>query len=143
MKAFNARNLSSEQAFLEALYDEIDRCQFWIENALDRSARSHHFQDVKDMIMRGDAHLWSTENGCCITCFSTFPATKMLQLWLLGGDFEEVYADCSDKIEKWARENGCDQLFVNGRKGWERRLKDRGYTYAATILTKEIEHASQ
>ena len=133
---------AEQYAFVDALSDEIDRCREWIENALDRSARSHHFHDVKAMILKGEAHLWSTGNGCCVTCFSTFPATKMLQLWLLGGDFEEVYAGCSDKIEQWALKNGCDQLFVNGRKGWERRLKDRGYTYAAVILTKEIGHAS-
>ena len=107
MLIFDEKALGTEQAFLEALYDEIDRCQTWIENALDRSARSHHFQDVKNMIMQGEARLWSTENGCCVTCFSTFPATKMLQLWLLGGDFEEVYAGCSDKIEQWAREKSC------------------------------------
>ena len=126
------------QIFFTAFSDEIDRCRPWIEAALGRSARSHHFDDIKSMILKGEAHLWSSENGCCVTCFSTFPATKMLQLWLLGGDFEEVYAECSDKIETWARENGCDQLFVNGRKGWEKKLKDRGYTYAAVILTKEL-----
>jgi hypothetical protein len=127
-----------EVAFYRALDTEILRCRKWIEAALDRSAVSHYFDDVRRMILSGDAQLWSTENGCIVTCFSTFPASKMLQLWLLGGDFEEIYAEQSAKIEAYAKQHGCDQLFVNGRKGWERRLKDRGYKYAATILTKGI-----
>jgi hypothetical protein len=63
-----------------------------------------------------------------------------LQLWLLGGDFEEVFSEFSDMIEEFARQHGCTKLFVNGRKGWERRLKPHGYDLTAVILTKEIQH---
>ena len=131
-------NAVEQQAWIRAFKDEIERCKPWIEDALDNSAPSHYFEDIRVMLLNGDATLWSTQNGCVVTCFTTFPAGKMLQMWLMGGDFEEVYNERNASIEAFARENGCTTLFINGRKGWERRMKDRGYDFASVVLTKEL-----
>jgi hypothetical protein len=125
---------------LDALWYDILRCQEWIQAALDHSARSHEFRDISDMIMKGSAQLWPTENGCCVTFISDYPVSKMLQLWLMGGDFEEVYNEHYSAIEQFAKDRGCDQIFVNGRKGWERRLKKLGYKFSATVLVKELDN---
>lgn len=117
---------------------EVDRCQPWIEAALERSARSHAFQDVKALILSGGAHLWSTADGCLVTCFIDYPLSKTTHIWLCGGDFEQVYTTHAEDIYRWARQHECDQIVVNGRKGWERRLKNRGYEFKAVVLIKEI-----
>jgi hypothetical protein len=125
-------------SYVQVLGQEIDRCRPWIEAALNRSIRSHRFEDVKQLILHGEAQIWSTENGCCVTTITVYPISKALQIWLLGGDFEEVYNAHNDAIESFAKAEGCDQLVVNGRRGWERRLKSRGYEFSAVILNKEI-----
>lgn len=117
---------------------ELHRCRPWIEAALNNSARSHTFDNVVELVLKGDAHLWSSANGCMVTLFVEYPLSRTCHIWLLGGDFEQVYTDHAEALDKWAKENRCDQIVVNGRKGWERKLKDRGYDFKAVILIKEI-----
>ena len=117
---------------------ELDRCRVWIEAALEHSARSHTFENVKELVMNEAAHLWSSPTGCMVTLFVEYPLSRTLHIWLLGGDFEQVYTDHAETLDKWAKDNQCDQIVVNGRKGWERRLKNRGYDFKAVILIKEI-----
>lgn len=129
---------AAENDYYQTLYEEVLRCRPWIEAALERSAKSHSFEDVLRVIMQNDAHLWATENGCCVTCITAYPLSKVLQIWLLGGDFDEVYNEHNAQVEQWAKSHDCDHILVNGRKGWARRLKDLGYEYTAAILIKEI-----
>lgn len=124
---------------LNEISREFDRCAHWVQAALDHSVDSHYVSDVKEMCMAGRAQLWPSKNGVVITTITPFPKTKMLQVWLLGGDFQEVFSEWNDVIESWAKEQGCDTLFVNGRKGWERRLKKQGYKFASVVMTKPLE----
>ena len=39
-------------------------------------------------------------------------------------------------IEEWARERGCKYMYIRGRRGWKRMLKD--YEEQLVILTKEL-----
>lgn len=43
-----------------------------------------------------------------------------------------------DSITGWARENGCTQMQLVGRKGWERKLLSRGLKKAFTIYVAEL-----
>lgn len=122
----------------QMLEQELERCGPWIESALAHSADSHHLEDVKDAIRQGGAQLWPSSDGCCVTTICNFPASKMCQVWLLGGDFDQVFKEHNHVIESWAKAQGCDQMFVNGRKGWERRLKGEGYSFASVVLAKRI-----
>ena len=121
-----------------ALNDELDRCKEWIEAALLYSSNSHTFLQVKQMVLDGEATLWSTENGVIITCISNLPNLRMMQLWLMGGSYQEVLEQVYDKIEAHARDQQCQQMFINGRKGWERRLAPLGYKPTSVILNKEL-----
>jgi hypothetical protein len=123
---------------VQVLEREFDRCSPWIKAALSHTADSHRIGDVKEAVMMGRAHLWPTQNGCVVTTFSDFPASRLCQLWLMGGDFNEVFTKWNDVIESWAKDQGCDQIIVNGRKGWQRRLKSVGYEFASVVLAKRI-----
>lgn len=121
---------------------EIDRCQPWIQAALERSCAdgrpTHSFLCVRQMILSNEAQLWSTENGCCVTILSTFPLRTIMQVWLLGGDFEEVFETHADNVERYARNNNCDVLFVTGRRGWVRRLEPHGYTEMGAVVARKL-----
>ena len=134
----NSSKIQTASAADNELAAIIDYCRPWIEAALARSAESHYFEDVKQAILDNRAQIWPSQNGCIVTTVTEFPKSKMLQVWLCGGDFDEVFNKYNDMIEEWGRKQGCDQMFINGRKGWERRLKDVGYHPVAVILTKEL-----
>lgn len=121
-----------------SLSDEIDRCRPWIQAALDNSLRSHDFSDVRTLILTNQAQLWSVDTGCAVTTITYYPRSTVLSLWLCGGDFQDVYNEHYWRIENFAKENQCDQIVINGRRGWERRMKAEGYKASSVVITKEI-----
>jgi hypothetical protein len=118
----------------------VDRCRLWIEASLKRSQfegiETHDFEDVKAMLVNGEAELWSTANGCVITFISHFPKASMLTLWLAGGLFEEVMDEHEESIMRWGRQNKCSSMYVMGRKGWKRKLRAREFIEHATVVSK-------
>lgn len=121
-----------------SLADEVDRCEPWIQAALDNSLRSHDFSDVKTLILTNQAQLWSVENGCVVTTINYFPRSTVLSIWLCGGDFHDVYNEHYWRIENFAKESGCDQIVINGRRGWQKRMARDDYEVSSVIITKEI-----
>lgn len=119
---------------------EIDRCRTWIEASLERSTfqgvATHRFEDVKEMLLAGQAELWSTERGCVVTFISQFPLGNLMTAWLAGGDFEHVMDQWEESIYQWGRDNGCKIIYVMGRRGWKRKLKARDYVEHATVVSK-------
>lgn len=132
--------MSAAPNFMErqVLSREFDRCSRWIKAALAHTSDSHTVGDVKDSVLMGTAQLWPSRNGCVVTSFTEFPNSKMCHIWLMGGKFEEVFNEHYHVIESWAKNHGCDQMCINGRKGWQRRLKSEGYEFASVVLTKRI-----
>lgn len=43
-------------------------------------------------------------------------------------------------LESAARDLGCDYIQCEGRRGWAKILKDRGYSEDSVIFTKEVSH---
>lgn len=43
-----------------------------------------------------------------------------------------------DSVQELAREQGARQIFVSGRKGWERKLKPYGFEHAYTVIARDI-----
>lgn len=125
---------------LHTFASEIDRCRVWIEASMKRSqfegVVTHDFNDVKTMLLNGEAELWSSANGCVITFISHFPKSSLLTLWLAGGKFEEVMDDHEKSIILWGKQNHCASMYVMGRKGWKRKLRARNFVEHATVVSK-------
>ena len=70
----------------------------------------------------------------------TFDSGKVVvHISTLGGSEMELWADKMDKaIESVALEQGCNELYIIGRKGWDKYLKKRGYNHVHTVLCKKI-----
>ena len=130
----------STPAPLFAYEKEIDNSREWIEASLERSTffgvATHDFEDVKAMILNHQAQLWYTDRGCMVTFVTHFPKASMITVWLMGGDFEYIMDYWEEKVYDWARSQGCEVLYVMGRKGWTRRLKSRNYVEHATVVSK-------
>lgn len=107
-----------------------------VERALRRGMDTLTIQDVTDMLEAGEAQVWFTENSTAVTHLYDRGGKRICEIWLAGGDFEELVAMKDQEIEPWAELMGVDRMLIMGRKGWERALPD--YSYAHTTLMKEL-----
>jgi hypothetical protein len=83
----------------------------------------------------GEAQLHPLEKSCIITEVVDYPSLTVCRIWLAGGDLDEL-VEAEKSIAVWAKAQGCDAMEINGRKGWQRQLKD--YTATSVVLTKEL-----
>jgi len=122
---------------------EMDRCWPWLkeaqEHGLPPGIEMYTLNDLKQRVFNNDAQLWSTPNGACLTCVTIYPQTTIVQIWLMGGDYEELMTKHSDAVFRWAKDViGASMIYVQGRKGWTRRLKDRGFHELQSITAMEL-----
>jgi len=121
----------------KALYSELDRCKKWIEDALAYGGGTHDFEDVVEGVLSGHMQLWSAETACAITEIIVFPKKKVLHVFLAGGSMEEI-VNMNESARVWGEAQGCQNMTIAGRKGWEKVLKGHGYKPVFTTLSLEI-----
>ena len=128
--------------WIAAVDKEIDRCWPWLEDAMvhgfPAGIISHTKDDIKEMVISNEAQLWSTPNGACLTCVTQYPRVSIVQIWLMGGDFEELMTKHEHAVYQWAKSIGASLVYVQGRRGWTRRLKSRGYKEHQAITCMEL-----
>jgi hypothetical protein len=86
----------------------------------------YSMDDVLKAIAEGRAQFWPGKNAAMVTEIHTYPSETVLQVWLGAGDMEELLL-MAPGIESWARLNGCTAVIVEGRQGWSKILKEKGY----------------
>ena len=114
--------------------DDADRCKKWIVDALKYAHNSHTFEQVIEIVKRGDAQLWAFEDSAIVTEIINYPQRRTLRFWLAGGDLETLL-EVEPKIRKWSILYNCKAVEIIGRKGWGKVLKD--YEPTATVFIKE------
>lgn len=120
------------------LFEELDRCRPWIEAALEYSGGTHDWYDIVFGVLNGNLQLWPKDNSALVTEVLTYPRKKVLNVFLGGGDLEELKAMHGEVIE-WAKEQGCTAARISGREGWKRAYKPFGWEPLYTTLEKEFE----
>ena len=112
---------------------ELDRCRAWIEAALARGGWTHKFEDIAAGIAENKLQLWPAEKGCLVTEICQFPQRRMLNIWLAGGEIEEL-ARMHDDVIRWAKLQECEGALLTGRKGWERAFAKYGWSPRSVTL---------
>lgn len=114
------------------------RVRDWLNPSIEKTFGTHTEEDVFLMCATGQngSRLWVFENSCAITEFQQFPQMKVCNLFLVGGDLEELLSK-EPEISKFAKENGCSRLTGAGRNGWKRTHPD-GWNFSCTALYKDI-----
>lgn len=118
-----------------SLLDEFERLAHHIDNALAYSNDSHTSIDVLDAIKTGNAQFFPLQNSVIVTEIVDYPQKSVCRIWLAGGDMDELI-EAEKKVCEWAKDIGCHGIEINGRKGWERQLKD--YRASSVVLVKEL-----
>lgn len=95
-------------------------------------------EDLERKLAAGEAYLWPGRNAAVVAERVVYPSGEaVLQtLWAVG-DLAEVLA-LAPGIEATGRLLGCSSMLVEGRKGWERVLKDHGYEPWSVTLRKAL-----
>ncbi len=117
--------------------NEISRCRKWIEAALEYSGGTHDFEDIVAGLHRGVLQLWPTPKGCIVTEIVVYPKKKVLNVFLGGGELEQILDMHSDVIA-WAKAQGCAALTMTGRFGWKKPLKAHGWKAQHASYVKEF-----
>jgi hypothetical protein len=117
--------VNTQEAQREPWELEFDRLEDHIISALEHQDR-YNLSDIKEKIGQGIFHIWPGKDAFYISSFSEFPEYRVLNLFLCGGDYEEL-EEMLKSIEKFAKNCECKYLYGGGRKGWIRKLKHLGF----------------
>ena len=117
---------------------ELERCRTWIEAALGYSGGTHDFIDVAEGIYKGTMQLWPTPKGCIVTEIVVYPRKKFLNVFLGGGELDQIL-DMHDDVIEWAKAQGCTALTMTGRFGWKKPLAKHGWKPLHSSYVKEFE----
>jgi len=117
----------------------LEQCKPWIEAALEYSGGTHTYQDIVDGIGEARFQLWPAPRGCLVTEIVVYPRKKVLNVFLGGGELEQL-ADMHKDVIAWSQAQGCTAATITGRKGWERAFKKHGW--ALTHVTLGLEYSA-
>lgn len=104
--------------------------------SIEKANGTHTEEDVFFMCAAGQLKLWRFEKSCAVTQFEIYPRKKVLSLFLVAGDLDELISK-EPQMVQYAKENGCNRISGAGRKGWE-RTHPNGWEYNCTALYKDI-----
>lgn len=113
---------------------QFERCKAWLEAGLEYSPLT--MVDVLRAIQNG-AMFWPGKNAAMVTEISPYGDGKAISVLTAGGDMDEL-RQMALGVEALGRLNGCTVALIEGRKGWERAMKQDGYEFASVTLRKAI-----
>jgi len=119
----------------DRLGGQWERCHKWISDALQYAGGTHTIDDVFCAVANGKAQFHPLEKSAIITEVVDYPQRSVCRIWLAGGELDELM-QAEKSIAVWAKSIGCDAMEINGRFGWQKKLKD--YTAQAVTLTKDL-----
>lgn len=116
--------------------------EFWpyaeplIRQAIERTNLSA-FEDIERAVRKGHQLVWLAWNGQDIEAAAT---TQLYHgaciVTACGGVNRERWLPLFEKIEQYAKDEGCTKMRIYGRRGWERVLD--GYETKYVILEKAL-----
>jgi hypothetical protein len=106
-----------------------------------QKGRLSEFDDVKRSVFSGSALLWViTEDavilGAGVTELSTVHGEKFCTIVACGGRDKDRWLATKERIERYARDEGCHTMRIYGRRGWAREFPD--YKLSRVLLEKEL-----
>jgi hypothetical protein len=125
-----------------------ERIEFHLKDVLEMSNGKLNIERVMEMQLTGECQVWvGVENGhvftAAVTQMEQYEAgKKVLKAILGGGDpgcIKKAVFDAGGMklLEKFAREEGCESLMIEGRRGWGRMLPD-DFKEVWTTFEKEL-----
>jgi hypothetical protein len=122
----------------DLLISEWSKCKKWLEAALEFDTSGYTIDEIFVRIVQGKSQFWPGKNSAIVTEVLTSPKYTCINYWLAGGDKEELL-EMEKEISEYAVNTWkCTRASIKGRGGWERVLKNSGFSKVATLLEKEL-----
>ena len=83
----------------------------------------YSISDIKDRLRTRQAQCFSDGDSIAITSVSNYPKKRILNLWMVTGNLGTIF-NGENFLFEWARERGCQEVQLMGRKGWKKILPD-------------------
>jgi hypothetical protein len=115
--------------------------EFWpharqlIKTAIEKTGLSD-FRDIEYDILSGDQLLWLAWSGTIEAAATTQLSRGVCTLTACAGHHRERWLPLFERIEAYAKNEGCSCVRIFGRRGWERVLN--GYRVEHVILEKAM-----
>lgn len=102
------------------------------------------FQKLVEHLMSGKMQLWvvvEDESLAAVFCTRIYTqyGVTIAEIVLYSGEMDRDIIEQMDDVEMWAREHGAEALRFEGREGWKRWLKGRGYSIEHVAMFKLLE----
>lgn len=112
----------------------------WVASSVHDAANPWTANDVLARILDRHMQLWviwtnGTITGVLVTEVYDTARGMTCAIPVAGGGALNTSLDVLDTIEAWAKEQGCVRLRGEGRSGWSRALKPKGWVK----LTEQVE----
>lgn len=103
------------------------------ERALRIAGQGDTLEGLESALGQGKALLWHGERSAMVT---TRHGPEM-HVWLGCGDMRELRS-IAPGVFAHARALGCTDITIEGRRGWDRALKDLGFVRDGEELRKRL-----
>lgn len=114
-----------------------------IERALLYSDGKYKLDDILKGIKSRDLQLWAIARSKKITTVMVtkiicYPQKKSLLMMLYSGDSTKDTSKFLPMIYGWAKYQGCEEVEMFGRPGWEKLLKSENFEKTFTVLRTKL-----
>lgn len=100
---------------------------------------------IRDLTLEGRFQCWASgdENtviGVVFSQIACYPAASVFQVLLaFGVGLPETVDAINATCEKFATFNGCSEMEVIGRDGWEPKLRNVGFKRTSMVWTRKLQ----
>lgn len=125
----------------QSWWDEI---RPWLEKALETEQSGETPEDIKQLADSGDVQIWlvvtaSTKTlAVGITKIQPYLHYRALELYQAAGTMLHRWKHALLVMEKFAKRNKCEWMFVDGRRGFVRLFAEYGYEEQYTRVGKRL-----
>lgn len=96
--------------------------------------------DLRRALEAGVGHLLTTQQSVIFVSVDDHlrAGERVVNVGPAAGNLEEIM-EALPHLEDWARQEGCSQVQVHGRRGWVRALRGHGYDEYQTTVRKLLD----
>ena len=122
-----------------------DELYHFLGKAVDQSNGELDEVSVKNQVEDGDllaAAVYDDQKLVAVVAFELLMFTtgkRVMNIQLAGGDSLDDWFERMDEVaQALAKARECSEVYIVGRAGWQRKLKQLGYQTVHTVLRKEV-----